>query len=373
MSARPIVLMARALGAGGTERQVTETAVALDRRLFQPLVACFDTRGVRAEELRRAGVPIFEFPVRSFRTPRAAQVAWQFTRWLRARRIALLHPFDVPTVLFGVPLGRIAGVPVVLSSQRGDRELFPTVYQRALRVTDRLAHGIVVNSDYIRRQLVARDGVPDAFMHTCRNGLNASIFSPTGPVRRPDIAEDGRVVGIVAYLRPEKSIGTLVEAFAGLRDSRHRLVIVGDGPCREPLEARVRMMGLSNRCTFVPGTADLAAWYRGIDVFVLPTLNESLSNSLMEAMACGCCVIATNVGGNPELVRDGENGLLFEPGNAAELQNRLEMVLAAPDLRRALAHAARRTIEEGYTKELAARRMGELYQQQLNGRLREKP
>jgi glycosyltransferase involved in cell wall biosynthesis len=360
--------MARALDAGGTERQLTETAIALDRRHFEPYVACFDARGVRADDLRRAGVPVVEFPVRSFAAPGTAALGWRFVTWLRSQRVVLLHLFDYPSVLFGVPLGRLARVPIVLSSQRGDRRLFPPSAHLALRVTDRLVDGIVVNSDYIRRLLATRDGVPDPLMHTCHNGLDPSVFHPSGTRLRPEIARDGCVIGIVAALRPEKSIGTLLEAFAGLRDSRHHLVIVGEGPCRLDLEAQARVLGLTTRCTFVPGTSEVAAWYRGIDIFVLPTLNESFSNSLMEAMACGCCVVATNVGGNPELVRDSENGLLFEAGNTADLTACLERAIGSDELRRSLGNAARRTIEAAYTNEIAARRIGELYKQQLNGR-----
>jgi L-malate glycosyltransferase len=109
------------------------------------------------------------------------------------------------------------------------------------------------------------------------------------------------------------------------------------------------------------------SWYRRIDVFVLPSLNESFSNSLMEAMACGCAVVASNVGGNPELVVHGDNGLLFEPGDISSLTSELESVLGDAALRHRLSAAAIRTIEEGYTRERSARRFGELYVRLLSG------
>jgi glycosyltransferase involved in cell wall biosynthesis len=114
----------------------------------------------------------------------------------------------------------------------------------------------------------------------------------------------------------------------------------------------------------------VAPWYRGIDLFVLPTLNESFSNSLLEAMACGCCVVATAVGGNPELVIDGHNGMLFEPGNVEQLTDRLETALASTGLRRRLAADARRTIEAGYTNAAAAAAMADLYERHLAARRR---
>src|SRR5207237_4924528 len=112
--------MTRSLDLGGTERQTAEIAMSLDPRLFRPTVGCFRAGGIRADDLARAGIPVAEFPVRSFARLATARIAWQFHQWLHRRRIALVHPFDVPTVLFATPLARAAQVPVVLSSQRGD-------------------------------------------------------------------------------------------------------------------------------------------------------------------------------------------------------------------------------------------------------------
>ena len=361
----PVLLMTRSLDLGGSERQVAEVAMSLDQRLFRPSVACFDSRGVRADDLRRAGVPVIEFAVRSFSSARTARLAWQFVSWVRRQGVALVHPFDVPTVLFGVPLARVARAPIVLSSQRGDRRLFSRGSQRALGVTDRLAHGIVVNSNYVRRVLETEFGVPAARIHTRLNGLDTTIFNPGDRTRRGE-AGAGLVVGIVAALRSEKSIETLIEAFARLGNRSHTLVIVGDGPCKEPLQALANRLGVLERTTFAAAAVDVASWYRRIDVFVLPSTNESFSNSLMEAMACGCAVMATNVGGNTELVVHGENGLIFEPGDVSSLTLGLEAVLGDAALRQRLAAAAVRTIEQGYTRERSAQRFGELYGRMLS-------
>src|SRR4051812_6444413 len=361
----PVVLMSQSLNLGGSERQVAEVAMSLDRRLFRPSIACFDARGVRADDLRRANVPVVELPVRSFAAPATAAIAWRFVRSLRASGTVLVHPFDVPTVLFGVPAARAARVAIVLSSQRGDRRLFSRSNQRLLHVTDFLADGVVVNSDYIRRVLVSDFRVDDRRLHTCHNGLDTQAFHAGGRTRVPTLPPGGLVVGIVAALRVEKSIETLIDAFSSLEDRRHHLAIVGDGPCGEALRRRAADAGLGDRTTFAPATPDVAAWYRSIDVFVLPSINESFSNSLMEAMACGCSVIASNVGGNPELVTDGANGLLFEPGNARDLSARLEEVLGDHLLRTRLAAAAVQTIERGYTRDIAAKCFALLYEQMI--------
>jgi glycosyltransferase involved in cell wall biosynthesis len=364
---RAIVLLTQSLDLGGSERQLAALALSLDRRVFAPTVVCFDSRGVRGDELRRAGVPIVEFPIRSFVAPHTVALAARFFGWLRVRGVVLVHAFDVPTVAFAVPIARAARVPVVLSSQRGDRRLFGRGIRRVLRVTDHLADAVVVNSDYVRRVLIAEFGVKDESIRVCRNGLDVGLFGPDGDVARlkpratGESRATGLVVGLVAALRPEKSIDTLIDAFARLDDERHRLVIVGDGPCKDALQTYARERRLGERCSFVPATSDVASWYRAIDVFVLPSLNESFSNSLMEAMACGCAVVASNVGGNPELVRDGDNGLLFEPGNAADLADRLHLVLGDQQYRERLATAAVRTIRESYTNDASTNRFAELY------------
>jgi glycosyltransferase involved in cell wall biosynthesis len=365
----PIVLLSQSLDLGGSERQLAELAISLDRRRFEPTVVCFNSRGIRADELRRAGVPVVEFPVRSFVRPGAIALASRFYAWLRRHRVAIVHAFDVPTVAFAVPVARAARVPVVLASQRGDRRLFTRAAQRGLHLTDRLADGVVVNSDYVRRVLVAEFGVRNDAIHTCPNGLDLSVFYPTERSETepadPKSPTAGLVVGFVAALRPEKSVETLIEAFSRLGDRTHRLVIVGDGPCKSALQTQARDLGLEGRCRFVDATTDVATWYRSFDVFVLPSLNESFSNSLMEAMACGCAVLASNVGGNPELVSDGANGLLFEPGNVGDLALRLETVLRNGDVRRRLATAAVRTIRERYTREASADRFAALYESLL--------
>jgi glycosyltransferase involved in cell wall biosynthesis len=203
-------------------------------------------------------------------------------------------------------------------------------------------------------------------MHTCPNGLDPSIFHARSRSRRPEVPPDGYIVGTVAALRPEKRLDTLLEAFARLTELRHRLVIIGDGPCRNELATVARKLGITSRCTFVPATPDVASWYRSIDVFVLPSINESFPNSIMEAMACGCAVIASNVGGIPELISDQENGLLFDPANPADLARQLEVVLSNAAYRCALGVAAARTIQAEYTNDLAAQRFAAVYDELLS-------
>src|SRR4029077_11092820 len=150
--------MARELGLGGTERQLAETAMSLDRNRFEPHVGCFHSGGFRERELRQAGIPIAEFPVRSLVSLSALTGAGHMGRYLADHGIRLVHTFDVPADLFGVPVARLFRTPVVLSSQRAHRALTPGATRHLLRLTDRMVDGIVVNCQSVARELASHDG-----------------------------------------------------------------------------------------------------------------------------------------------------------------------------------------------------------------------
>ena len=118
-------------------------------------------------------------------------------------------------------------------------------------------------------------------------------------------------------------------------------------------------------CHFQPAVGNVAPWLRAMDIFVLPSLSEALSNSLMEAMGCGCCPVASNTGGNPELVQDGDTGLLFPVGDSDALAARLVRLVDEPENRRRLGSLAHRRMHQQFTREQAARAMAGIYQEFL--------
>ncbi len=356
------MLMARELGPGGTERQLTEVARSLDPSRFEVHVGCF-REGMRAEELRLNGVAILRLQVTSFMKPSAMSGAWQLRSYLRQHKIRLVHTFDYPLNCFGVPVAHTARVPVVISSQRADRRLIPGPYLRLLRLTDRLVSGIVVNSEAVRREMIATEHVPASLLHLCYNGTDTRRFHCNGRVRVPPLQNASLVIGVVCLLRPEKGLTTLVEAFADVarQNSGLRLAIVGSGQELARLESLAQELCILDRCVFQPAVSDAAIWFKSIDIFVLPSLSEALSNSLMEAMACGCACIASRTGGNPELIRDGETGLLFEPGNSQNLAEKLHRLLDSPDLRLRLAQAGSRSIREDFSLGASVKRVEEIY------------
>jgi glycosyltransferase involved in cell wall biosynthesis len=200
-------------------------------------------------------------------------------------------------------------------------------------------------------------------MRLAYNGLDTGAFRPDGNAAELPWRDPCVVIGVACALRPEKGLPTLLDAFARVLPARPeaRLLIVGSGPLGPALEKQAQALGLGGACHFQPAVQQVAEWLRAIRIFVLPSLSEALSNSLMEAMGCGCCAVASATGGNPELVTEGETGLLFPPGDAAALAGCLDRLLRHPEERRRLSEAGSRWIRGGFSVESAARQMGRIY------------
>jgi glycosyltransferase involved in cell wall biosynthesis len=362
-----ILLMVRELHHGGSERQLTEVALGLDRTRFQPHVGAFRIEGIRADDLRADGIPILHVPVRSFKSPATVTAGMALARYIRDNNIRLVHTFDMPLTSYAIPVTRVLTSAIALASQRCHLSLAGPHLRKFVLFAERRAHGVVVNCRFLERHLVDDAKIPPERIYLCYNGVDLSRFR-RAPANRPhSLPAEALVIGVVSVLRPEKGLTTLLDAFANLRSkvANLKLVLIGSGPMLSELRDRARGLGILDDCIFEGSTNQVDEWLRNIDIFVLPSLSEALSNSLMEAMACGCCPIASRVGGNPELIEDGVRGLLFEPGNSADLASKLSAVIFDADLRARMAGTAHDFLQANFSRAASAHRMAEIYSQLL--------
>jgi glycosyltransferase involved in cell wall biosynthesis len=163
--------------------------------------------------------------------------------------------------------------------------------------------------------------------------------------------------------RHEKDLPTLLEAFAACASQEPHLflLLVGGGPEGERLKTHAARLGILDRCTFEPEVADVVPWMSAIDIYVLPSLSEALPNSLIEAMACGCACVASRVGGIPEIIDDGQSGLLFEGGNSAQLADRLRQLVSDASMRQRFRQRAVEKVETRFSLDAAATRLTSIY------------
>ncbi len=319
---------------------------------------------------------------------RSSAGVWRLRRDLfrLCRRLApaIVHTRG-PSGLDALLPARLAGVRCCVHSEHGWDASDPGGVRRKPALLRRL-HAPLVDrfvavSDQIGAYLVQRVGISPERITRIHNGVDTRRFAP--PAQRetgilpPGFADrDSVVIGTIGRLQPVKDQATLIRAFAALvgsGEARARLAIVGDGPLGPELRQLVHALGLASRVWLPGAVSDVPAVLRAFDVFVLPSIFEGLSNTLLEAMATGVPVIATAVGGNLEAVIDGEAGALFEPGDVQRLAGLLARFTSDPVLLRERGLRARATVVERFE---LGRMVGEyqaLYEALLSATARPSP
>ncbi len=364
----PILLTVRELHHGGIERDVTKIALKIDRSRFEPHVASYQAEGMRFEELSRAGVPLLHVPLTSLKSPTAFSAAMRVRRYIREHGIRLTHAYDSSAV-FVAPIARALRVPAVLSSTLGNRDLLDQRSRRQVRWTDKIVDIVVVNCEAMRRHMIDDEHFPDQRIELCYNGVDTAHFFPApGPAPKPaPVADASFLIGSVCVLRPEKALHLLQEAFARIRHMKPglKLLIVGSGPELPQLQINSRRLGIQDDCVFVPATPLVPQFLRALDIFVLSSHSEAFSNTLLEAMACGCCAVGSRVGGTPELIGNDERGLLFRPGDAGDLAEKLATLIGDEQLRRKFGTCAAEFARTKLSIEIAAQRMADIYEMML--------
>jgi glycosyltransferase involved in cell wall biosynthesis len=300
----------------------------------------------------------------------AGRADWRALREIRRRMreqaIDVVHTHGYKADLYGYVAARREKKAVVATCHNW-REV-----GRALRLYNRLDRMVLKRFDAIGAvsESVAEKlrlaGVPAGRIRVIPNGIDAKVFEGACPKPVSQLtAQSGPVIGVVARLDLQKGFEQLFHAVCGLSKSYPGLhvVIAGEGPDRQAIEQRVLELGLQGQVTLVGQRNDMPVVYATMDIFVLPSLNEGLPMTVLEAMASSRPVIATRVGAIPSVITDQQTGLLVEPGDVAGLRNAISRLLADPDLRRRLGQEARACVMQHYTADIMSRKYAELYDQ----------
>ena len=358
--------MIRELGIGGSERQTSMMAQSLNQKDFRVIVGAFHSEGLRRAQLNEVGIPVVEFGVRSFGRLSLWKRRQEFRKFLRQEQVAVVHPFDYGTVLFCALSTPGTGVRFI-SSQRSQRVLLPPNQRRLVRCADFAADTLVVNSEFLRQEMIKEEGWRPERLRLIRNAIDVNAFQPpVGPrLRLAPLAGAKIVVGCIAALRSEKDLGTLMAAVQRLapRFPGLHLLLVGSGSAEPELRKLCAQLGLDQICHFVSQTADVLPWLHCIDIFVLPSTSEALSNSLMEALSTGTAAVASRVGGNVELITHNQNGLLFEARDVAGLEAVLATLITQPSQREQLGRKGRDFVVENFSARAVAASLGTVYQE----------
>jgi L-malate glycosyltransferase len=364
---------------GGSERQAVQLIRSLhEAARYRVHVACLRRDGPLLADLDGLGLnDVPEFPLRSFYDGNALRQVRRFARLLRDRDIALVQTHDFYTNVFGMAAARLADVPVRIAARRETGALRTPLQKRVERGAYRLAHAVVVNAEGMRCQLMA-EGIRDEKIVTVYNGVDLKRVTPPAGLSRREAASmlglptDGRrFVTIVANMvHPVKDQWTFLRAAARVRGAVPRVafVLAGEGERGPELRAFAGECGLSADAFFLGRCERIAELLSLSDVCVLSSTSEGFSNSVLEYMAGGRPVVATDVGSVREAVVDGDTGFLVPPGDAPGLAARIIAVLDDPAGAETMGERGRRLVRERFSCQAQLDRTQCLYEHLLTSR-----
>ena len=359
---------------GGTERMVLQLVERLDREHFEPLVLSLVGGGALIEECREHGI---EAEFLDCRHPLQWRAWRRFCSIIRQRRVALVHLYGLRANLPGRPLARRAGARAVVA---GIRSIDPwrKWYHSALdRWTARWVDAFVSNSEAARRVAIERERFAPSRVVTIHSGVRemqpAGSFDQAALRRQFSVDPSAQpVVAVVANLSPEKRHRDLIDAAALLAERFPGLVFLCAGRerrgMREENQRDAAERGVAGAFRWLGYVADVSEVIAASDFAALPSSHEGLPASILEAMAMGRTVVATPVGGVPEIVRDGSNGLLVPVGQPQELAEAIERLTTDTSLRQRLETAARETIRRDFSIDRMVKQTERLYLELLEGR-----
>ena len=342
---------------GGSERQMIQNASLLHNSgEFQVHVASLSTGGVLRSEIERLQIPVIDFPLTSFYDANMVQQTRRFVSYLKQHQIKIVHSHDFYSNIFGMTGAALAGVRGRVASKRETTGTRSLAQRTAERAAFKLAHAIVANAGAVKEHLIGL-GVPARKIEVIYNGLDMKRFHLNGNALERLNLETLRgrpVITMVANFEYRvKDHPMLLRAAQRVKSEvpEAMFVIAGEGELRPETERLASELGVSESCLFIGRCASVPDLLAASDVCVLSSQAEGFSNSILEYMAAGRAVVATNVGGASEAIVEGETGHLVNAGDDRAMAERLISLLRDPEKRETMGLNGRRRIEQRFSTE----------------------
>jgi glycosyltransferase involved in cell wall biosynthesis len=379
MSDARILKVVPTLMCGGTEQQFMMLTRQLDRGRFDLEFACLRRWGPFVQEITERRIPLSEYRVTTFRSLSALGQQVRLARHIARRNVHIVHAYNFYGNVFAIPPARLAA-RVVIASIRDCAPYLTAMQKRVQRYACRFADCVLVNAEAVRNWLVS-DGYDESKIVVIRNGVDLTRFNepadPEGVRRELGLPAGVPLVAVVSRLARLKGLEQLIEAVAILksRNQAARFLIVGEtAPAERPYLDELKRLAIArrvaDRVVFTGLRSDVPALLAAADVSVMPSLNEALSNVVLESMAAGAPTVATRVGGTPEALFDGQNGLLVPPDDARSLADAIARLLDDRALAARLGRAARLFIEQHFSVQRMVSATEQLYLELLARRRR---
>lgn len=355
------------LGVGGLSRVVESICITIDKERFDIRVLSFHGGGEFADILRESGIPVFTMGDRDFRRRTSYTGFIDVARLLRREHVDVVHTHNTQPFLDAVPGGILAGVRTMIHTDHARHFPDQWRYMFAERVLSHFVYRVVGVSDDTSRNLTKYEKISPRKIVTIPNGISGQVYDVAvdreAKRRELGLPANAVVLGFASRLEPQKGVPYLLDAMPEIvrRTPNVVLLIVGQGREQPALERQTAELGLGAHVRFLGVRFDMPELLGLFDVMVLPSVWEGLPMIILEAMAAGCPIVATPVGGVPTAVRRGETGLLVEPRNPSALADAVAELLNNPERRRQFGKAAKRVFRSDFTAEAMTRKYEALY------------
>jgi glycosyltransferase involved in cell wall biosynthesis len=350
------------LGTGGTEGQLLSLIQHVDRAAVEPSLCLLRGLGRRSRSFEPDNCPVIRLGVGALRSPKTLSKFVGFVRWLRQQRCDILHLYFQDSTIFGVPAGRLARVPQILCTRVNLAQAETSLQRWLVRGCTRWADRVIANSLMCRQAALELDGARANAVEVIENGVALARFEDIPPVEWTAGWRPQRI-GLLANLRPVKDPGTLLVAARAVvaRHPETSFFLAGEGELRPALQDMIRRLRLQEHVFLMGDVQDVPGFLSTIDIGVLCSLSEGAPNAVLEYMAAGRAIVATEVGGTVQVVRDGVTGLLVPPADPSKLAKALLRLIENPDEAARLAQTARDYVYRHHDAALRARRFETLY------------
>ncbi|GAK59426.1 glycosyl transferase, group 1 [Candidatus Vecturithrix granuli] len=367
-----VIQLVLSLVFGGTEKLVYDIVQRIDKLRVSPVICCFDKLGHFGEELQHHGYPIYLLN-------RKSGIDWGLVKRINGviqqERIDVIHAHQYTPYFYGLMASLYSRLiqaeqkPRLIFTEHG--RFYPD--QRKIKrvlinpILSRFTDEIVTISESTKESLIKYENFPAHKIKVIYNGIDLKQFSHVGdPLtkkRELGLQPHYNVIGIVARLDPIKNHPILLQAFEQILQHLPEtyLIIVGDGPEEERLRNIVQSRDLTDKVRFLGARSDISELLHVFDIFALSSFSEGTSVTLLEAMGAGLPIVATRVGGNPEVVREHETGFLVESNNAEEMANMLIKLLQDTKMRHKMGLAGKKWVEINFSLDLMVKAYTDLY------------
>jgi len=352
---------------GGVQQQLLSLLKAYSRERFNPIFCCLGPKeeiGKEIEETKIGFIPLNKLRYNRF----SPGIVLELYRLMKKKQIHVVRTHRYRSNLYGRLAAFLAGVPVIIASVHDNYRTDKRPKRRIMnRILSKITDKIVAVSENVKEDIIRYDSIDPSKIEVIPNGIDVERFNPeknTTDIRKEfSLEEDDIVIGFIGRIVPAKGLEYLLNALPYLKEEFKsiKLLIVGEGSLVEELKERAKKNNILDNILFIGRRRDIPEILASINIFVMPSIAEGLPNALLEAMAMGKPIVTTEVGGIPEIVKNGFNGLLVPPRDTLSLSKAIKELISNDRLAAKLGQAARDLVHDNLSIKAIAQKWQSLY------------